>query len=112
MLGLKLRLQKMGGFNVVGEAFDGMQAVDKALALRPDVILMDVGLPVINGIESCRQIKNNWPGACVIMLTLNDERTTVADCLEAGAVSYCSKEIENNALAKAIDNALANRISD
>ena len=109
MLGLKLRLQKMGGFNIVGEAFDGMQAVDKALALRPDIVLMDVGLPGINGIESCRQIREQWPAACVIMLTLNDEPTTVTDCLQAGAVSYCSKEIGNNALSEAIEKALAER---
>jgi DNA-binding NarL/FixJ family response regulator len=111
MLGLKLRLEKMGGFNIVGEAYDGLQAVDKALTLRPDVVLMDVGLPVIDGIESCRQINTKWPDACVIMLTLNDEPAVEVDCLKAGAVSYCSKEIGNNALSEAIDKALGDKLN-
>jgi DNA-binding NarL/FixJ family response regulator len=105
MLAMKLRLEQIALFHLIGEACDGQQAVTRSEELRPDVILMDVGLPVLNGIEACRQIKGKMLGSRVIMLTFNEEPRTIEACLAAGADSYCSKDIDNDALIKAIQQA-------
>ena len=107
MLGLRLRLQKLDNYEIAGEATDGIQAVAKAIELRPDVVLMDVGLPHLNGIEACRLIKIEHPEACVIMLTLNEEGKTQLDCKAAGADSYCSKDIDTESLLLTIERGMA-----
>ena len=107
MLAMKLRLEQIALFHLIGEACDGQQAVARSAELCPDVILMDVGLPVLNGIEACRQIKGRNPTSRIVMLTFNDEPRTLEACLAAGADSYCSKDIDNDALVKAIQEAAA-----
>jgi two-component system, NarL family, response regulator LiaR len=75
-----------------GHAADGAEAVRLALKTRPDVILMDIAMPVMDGLEATRQIRSQWPTACVLMLTGSNSRFDVDRAREAGAAGYVTKE--------------------
>jgi DNA-binding NarL/FixJ family response regulator len=77
---------------VVGRARDGEEAVEQALRLEPDVILMDIAMPVVDGVEATKRIRKNLRTACVVMLTGSDSRTDVALAREAGAAAYVTKD--------------------
>ena len=77
---------------VIGHASDGAEAVRLALKTRPDVILMDIAMPVMDGLEATKQIRTHWPRACVLMLTGSNSRTDVDRAREAGAAGYVTKE--------------------
>jgi two-component system, NarL family, response regulator LiaR len=77
---------------VAGQAGDGAEAVRLALKARPDVILMDIAMPVMDGLQATRQIRKHWPTACVLMLTGSNSRTDVDRAREAGAAGYVTKE--------------------
>ena len=84
-------LAEQPGITVVGEASDGREAVDLALALSPDVILMDVRMPVLDGVEATRAVRSALPDVRVVALTGSDDRQIVSAMLEAGASAYCVK---------------------
>ena len=75
-----------------GHAADGAEAVRLALQARPDVILMDIAMPVMDGLQATKQIRDQWPGACVLMLTGSNSRSDVDRAREAGAAGYVTKE--------------------
>src|SRR5438034_10667172 len=77
---------------VAGHAGDGAEAVRLALALRPDVTLMDIAMPIMDGLQATKQIRKQWPTACVLMLTGSNSRTDVDRAREAGAAGYVTKE--------------------
>jgi DNA-binding NarL/FixJ family response regulator len=77
---------------VAGHASDGAEAVRLALKLRPDVILMDIAMPVMDGLQATKQIRKQWPTACVLMLTGSNSRLDVDRAREAGAAGYVTKE--------------------
>jgi DNA-binding NarL/FixJ family response regulator len=81
-----------GRLEVIGHASDGAEAVRLALENRPDVILMDIAMPVMDGLEATKQIRTHWPRACVLMLTGSNSRTDVDRAREAGAAGYVTKE--------------------
>ena len=87
---------------MVGTAVDGQEAVEKALALSPDVVLMDVRMPVLDGIEATFQIRRKLPGCQVLMLTTFDDEEYVVKSLQAGATGYLLKDIPAADLAQAI----------
>ena len=87
---------------VVGEAGDGAEAVDKAADLLPDIVLMDVRMPKRGGIEACTSIKEVAPSAKIIMLTISDEEADLYDAIKAGATGYLLKEISTDEVATAI----------
>jgi len=91
---------------VVGEAADGQEAVQKARQLKPDVIIMDVGMTPMNGIEATRQIKSEMPSVKVIMLTVYDIPEYTEASLAAGASGYVIKTALLDDLAPAIKRAL------
>lgn len=101
-VGLRLTLEQLSGFTVVGEANDGQQAVEKVLEVKPDVVLMDIGLPTMDGIEATRAVKERLPDLRVIMLTSHDSDRDVFAALAAGADGYCLKEVSGSQLAMAI----------
>lgn len=101
-IGLRLLLEKMSGFTVAGEAEDGNLALTKALELKPDVILMDIGLPGADGIEASFQIKGQLPLTRVIMLTSHDGDDDILASMGAGADGYCLKDVPAQQLADAI----------
>ncbi len=80
------------GFDVVGEASDGQEGVRMALALHPDVILMDVTMPVLDGVEATRQLHLISPDSQVVMLTMHADGDVVARAIQAGAVGYLVKD--------------------
>jgi DNA-binding NarL/FixJ family response regulator len=77
---------------VVGLARDGEQAVEQSLALKPDVILMDIAMPVVDGVEATKRIRKKHERACVLMLTGSNSRSDVARAREAGAAGYVTKD--------------------
>jgi DNA-binding NarL/FixJ family response regulator len=77
---------------VAGQAGDGAEAVQLALKLQPDVVLMDIAMPIMDGFQATKQIRKQWPSACVLMLTGSNARTDVDRAREAGAAGYVTKE--------------------
>ncbi len=79
-------------FEVVALARDGREAVERALALRPDVTLMDIAMPVLDGFEATEQVRAEWPTACILMLTGSNARADVDRARKAGAAGYVTKD--------------------
>jgi len=100
--GLKTILDLEDGFAVVGEAGDGQQAIIQALALRPDIVLMDVQMPRMNGVEATAQIAAALPDTRVIILTTFDYDEYVFDGIKAGARGYLLKDTPADELLNAI----------
>ena len=100
--GLRLALEQEDKFEIVGEAADGTVAVSSALALKPDVILMDIGLPGMSGIEAASAIKAKLPECRIIMVTSHDMQEDVIASLAANCDGYCLKDIDGAQLSRAI----------
>ncbi|WP_375479918.1 response regulator [uncultured Nostoc sp.] len=92
--GMKGQFSLEPGFNIVGEALDGGEAVELASQLQPDVVLMDIDLPVMDGITATQHIKSNCLTTCVLALSAFDDDIQVMGMLAAGADGYCLKTIE------------------
>ena len=90
------------GFDVVGEASDGAEAVDMAGELRPDVILMDVTMPTLDGVEATRQIRDRLPDVRIVMLTMHADAEVVANAIRAGASGYLVKDCSTEEVAEAV----------
>jgi DNA-binding NarL/FixJ family response regulator len=90
------------GIEVVGMAANGEEALAVAMALRPDVILMDVRMPVMDGVEATRQVRRSLPGCKVLMLTTFDDEEYVIEALRVGASGYLLKDLPARDLARAV----------
>ena len=90
------------GFDVVGEARDGLEAVNMAYALTPDVVLMDVSMPEMDGVEACRQVRLAVPGTKVVMLTMHADQDVLANAIRAGACGYLVKDCSTEEIAGAV----------
>ncbi len=86
-------LLEAAGFEVVGQVGDGEAAVEAALRLRPDGILLDITMPGLTGLEALRAIRDEWPGAQVVMLTASDDEASLFEAVEAGARGYLLKNL-------------------
>ena len=100
--GLRSLLERSGEFECVGEADDGRQAVMLANELRPDVVIMDIAMPNVNGIEATRQIKSELPEVEVVVLSMHATRNYVLQVLEAGASAYLLKDSAFDELSTAL----------
>lgn len=100
--GLDTLLSIHKDIQVIGQANNGQEAVDLALKLRPNVILMDMQMPVLNGIGATRRLKGSLPDCRVIVLTTFDDKETIFDALRAGAVGYLLKDVGSAQLADSI----------
>jgi DNA-binding NarL/FixJ family response regulator len=90
------------GFDVVGEARDGVEAVALAGKLAPDVILMDVTMPNCNGVEACRQVKTAGGSSRIVMLTMHADQEVLANAIRAGATGYLTKDCSTREIAEAV----------
>ena len=100
--GVKSVLNAQPDIEVVGEAGDGKEAVDLAILLNPDVVLMDISMPVLKGFEATRRINKARPEIHVLILTVYDDEDMVARCLDAGAAGYVLKDSPLEQLVYAI----------
>lgn len=100
--GTRELLEREDGLEVVAEASNGKEAVQKALRQRPDVVVMDFAMPELNGIEATRQIKAVAPGIAILVLTAYDSEQYVFAFLEAGAAGYLLKDVQVDELVQAI----------
>jgi two-component system, NarL family, response regulator LiaR len=109
-IGLKILLEQIPGMSVIGEAGDGLSAVQKVSELSPNVVLMDIGLPGMDGIEATRVIKEQSAGTKVLVVTSHEEESTVFASFGAGADGYCSKDAPKERLAAAIKTVVDGRV--
>lgn len=106
-LGLATRLQRESEFEVVAEASDGETAVEFTNQYLPDVVLLDIGLPGIGGIEACRQIKKQHPDLPILVLTSHSQTTLIERLIALGVNGYCLKGIEAEHLILALRSVAA-----
>ncbi len=101
-IGLKTVIERTPDIRVIGEAENGEEAVQKVKELKPDVVLMDVGMPIMDGIEASKLISSSTDGVGIIMLTSHDNERDIFASLAAGASGYCLKDVEPERLYTAI----------
>lgn len=102
--GLRMRLRLDAGITVVGESGDGHDGVQQAVKLRPDVVVLDINLPTLDGLAACRQIRAEGPA--VVFLSLEDADCVREKCLAAGASAFVSKQDPTPVLLAAIRAAV------
>ena len=100
------QLQKMSGFVVVGECSDGADAVDKARRLVPDLILLDVGLPIMDGIRAAREIRQHVPDSIILFVSANRSMEIAEEALRNGGRGFVVKSDVNTELWPAIEAVL------
>ncbi len=103
--GLRSLIESEPRLRVVGEASNGEEAVQQARVLHPDVVVMDINMPKLNGIEATRRIKEEWPSIAVIALSMHEDKSMIAAMKDAGAVAYIAKGGASEDLSRAIREA-------
>jgi len=105
-MGLKMLLERTEEFSVVGEAEDGEAALSQILSLKPNVVMMDLGLPKVDGIEVTKRVKAELPDTRILIFTTADDDKSIFNALEAGADGYCLKNISAELLKIAVNSVL------
>ena len=108
--GIRSLLQRHVDFAVVGEAADGVEGIKRCKQLKPDVVLLDLHMPGMSGVETLHLIQQDCPGMTVLMLTVSEESEDLALAMRAGAQGYLIKNIETDYLLRAIRRAHAGEI--
>lgn len=105
--GIRSLLQRQADFVVVGEASDGVEGVKRAKQLQPDVVLLDLNMPGISGLETLQLMLQDFPNMAVILLTVSEDAEDLTAALQAGARGYLLKNIDTDYLVRAIRRAAA-----
>ncbi len=100
--GLRSMLQREPGIEIVGEAHNGREAVELCRSLRPDLVLMDVRMPEMDGLEATRAVKREHPEIGVLMVTMHENRDYMLEATKAGAAGYVLKDAPRNELLSAV----------
>jgi DNA-binding NarL/FixJ family response regulator len=100
--GIRLLLERQNDLQVVAEASDGVEAVEQALAVRPDLCILDVGMPRLTGLQAAREIRSHLPNARVLMLSMHDDEHYLFEALKAGASGYVLKREADQDLVGAV----------
>ncbi len=100
--GVKNLLSVEPGFEIAGEASNATEAIARAAETRPDIVLMDIGMPGLSGFEATRQIRRDRPETKILFLTMYDDEEYLAECMEAGASGYVLKDSPADQLTSAI----------
>jgi DNA-binding NarL/FixJ family response regulator len=108
--GLKTLLEGRSGWEVIGEASDGAEAVAKAKDLNPDVMVLDVTMPVMNGLEACRLLRKQTPQLEILFVTQHDSPQMMREALEAGARGYVVKSNAARDLLAAVEAVSQHRV--
>jgi DNA-binding NarL/FixJ family response regulator len=103
---IRLELQQRVEFQVIGEVCDGLEAVEKAQNLQPDLILLDIGLPKLNGLEACRRIRELSPNSKILFFSQEPYSDVVGEALSLGALGYVLKSHAQSDLRPAIEAVL------
>jgi DNA-binding NarL/FixJ family response regulator len=98
-----ISLLEAAGFDVVGQAGDGQAAVEAALRLRPDLVLLDITMPQLSGLEALRLIKRGLPETQVVMLTVSDDDADLFEAVESGALGYLLKNLSADQFFEMLD---------
>ncbi|MFQ5610649.1 MAG: response regulator [Anaerolineae bacterium] len=107
--GLRALLSDTSDIQVVGEAENGREALEKTLEHRPDVVIMDFGMPNLNGLEATHKILNQVPTTKVLVLTMHDSKEYILQCLKAGAAGYLLKDTIMEDVIEAIRQVMTHR---
>lgn len=102
--GLAAILKSRSDMDVVGEATNGIEVIEKAKTLKPDVILMDVSMPQMNGVEATRAIRKLSPEIGIVVLTMHDDDATIFDLVRTGVHGYLLKDADSSEIIKAIQS--------
>ncbi|OGO12438.1 MAG: hypothetical protein A2Z66_09585 [Chloroflexi bacterium RBG_13_66_10] len=108
--GLRMLLESAGGVEIVGEAGTARDALEMVSEIRPDVVIMDIGLPDMTGIEAAREIKARRPETSIVALTIHEDQEYFFKMLEAGATGYVPKRAAPEELLTAIEAAAAGEV--
>ncbi|MGC1449986.1 MAG: response regulator transcription factor [Candidatus Sulfotelmatobacter sp.] len=108
--GLKTLLQGRAGWEVIGEASDGAEAVEKAIDLNPDVMVLDVTMPKMNGLEACRLLRRQAPQLEILFVTQHDSPQMMREAIEAGARGYVVKSNAARDLLAAVEAVSQHRV--
>lgn len=100
--GINACLSSEPGIEVVGQANNGLEALELAEALTPDVVLMDVSMPVMNGLEATKELKMRFPDFRVLILSMHENREYILQLIQSGAAGYVLKDVSSEELVKAI----------
>jgi DNA-binding NarL/FixJ family response regulator len=100
--GIRLLLERQAGLEVVAEAADGVEAIEQALATRPNLCILDVGMPRMTGLQAAREIRAQMPDARVLMLSMHDDERYLFEALKAGASGYVLKREADQDLVGAV----------
>ncbi len=104
--GLRSLLQRQEDFDIVGEAADGLEGIKLVAQLKPDVVLLDIDMPVMNGKEALSQILSTHPELAVMMLTVSEDGADLTECMRSGARGYLLKNINVDFLLDSIRRAV------
>jgi two-component system, NarL family, nitrate/nitrite response regulator NarL len=105
--GIRSLLQRHPEFNVVGEAADGVEGIKRALQLQPQVVLLDLNMPGMSGVETLQLMRQDCPDTAIVMLTVSEDAEDLSVALKAGASGYLLKNIDTDYLTRAIRRAAA-----